>query len=30
MDDVKYDLKFAKNSTQSRFEKELSEKSIEM
>lgn len=30
MSDVKYDLKFAKNSTQNRFETELRDKSIEM
>ncbi len=30
MEDVKYDLKFASNSTKSRFETELSNKSIEM
>jgi len=30
MNEVKFDLKFANNSTESRFESELSNKSIEM
>lgn len=30
MSDVKYDLKFARNSTQNRFETELRNKAIEM